>query len=140
MHEFMNVEFVINQLYAQFFFMYVYFCYLHVSGSHVPIIRRINLSTRHLVCVTLYRRPFGSVINSHMSEPPKRPVAFLLPPVSLHIPSSLIYGLKNVCGTLQCRRLHIILFILLCALHLFPFRLAYTIWLNRACSLLRERP
>jgi hypothetical protein len=38
---------------AQFFFMYVYFYSLHVSGSHVPIIRRI-VST-HLVYVTLYR-------------------------------------------------------------------------------------
>jgi hypothetical protein len=34
--------FVNNQLDAQFFFMYVYFCSLHVSGSHVPLIRRIN--------------------------------------------------------------------------------------------------
>jgi hypothetical protein len=34
--------FVNNQLDAQFFFMYVYFYSLHVSGSHVPIIRRIN--------------------------------------------------------------------------------------------------
>jgi len=31
-----------NQLDAQFFFVYVYFYSLHVSGSHVPIIRRIN--------------------------------------------------------------------------------------------------
>ena len=36
------IIFVNNQLDAQFFFMYVYFCFLHVSGSHVPIIRRIN--------------------------------------------------------------------------------------------------
>jgi hypothetical protein len=34
--------FVNNQLDAQFFFMHVYFYSLHVSGSHVPIIRRIN--------------------------------------------------------------------------------------------------
>jgi len=34
--------FVNNQIDAQFFFMYVYFYSLHVSGSHVPIIRRIN--------------------------------------------------------------------------------------------------
>jgi len=34
--------FVNNQLDAQLFFMYVYFYSLHVSGSHVPIIRRIN--------------------------------------------------------------------------------------------------
>jgi hypothetical protein len=34
--------FVNNQLDAQFFFMYVYFYSLHVSGNHVPIIRSIN--------------------------------------------------------------------------------------------------
>ena len=34
--------FVNNQLDAQFFFIYVYFYSLHVSGSHVPIIKRIN--------------------------------------------------------------------------------------------------
>jgi len=39
-----------NQLDAQFF-MYVYFYPLHVSGSHVPIIRRIIVSMRHLVDV-----------------------------------------------------------------------------------------
>jgi len=55
----LGTVFVNNQLDAQFFFMYVYFCSLHVSGSQVPIIRRINLSIRHLVYVTLYRRPFG---------------------------------------------------------------------------------
>jgi hypothetical protein len=38
----LGIIFVNNQLDAQFFFMYVYFCSLHVSGSHVPIIRRIN--------------------------------------------------------------------------------------------------
>jgi hypothetical protein len=38
--------------------MYVYFYSLHVSGSHVPIIRRINLSIWHLVYVTLYRWMF----------------------------------------------------------------------------------
>jgi len=37
------------------FFMYVYFYFLHVSGSHVPMIRRIIVSMRHLVCVTQYR-------------------------------------------------------------------------------------
>jgi len=36
------IIFVNNQLDAQFFFMYVYFYSLHFSGSHVPIIRRIN--------------------------------------------------------------------------------------------------
>ena len=36
-------------------FMYVYFYSLHVSGSHVPIIRRITVSVRHLVYVILCR-------------------------------------------------------------------------------------
>ena len=43
-----------NQLDPQFF-IYVYFYSLHVSGSHVPIIRRIIATIRHLVYVTLYR-------------------------------------------------------------------------------------
>ena len=43
-----------NQLNEQFF-MYVYFYSLHVSGSHVSIIRRIIVSMRHLVYVTLCR-------------------------------------------------------------------------------------
>jgi hypothetical protein len=38
----LGIIFVINQLEAQFFFMYVYFYSLHVSDSHVPIIGRIN--------------------------------------------------------------------------------------------------
>ena len=42
-----------NQLDAKFF-TYVYFYSLHVSGSHVPIIRRNIVSMRHLVYVTLH--------------------------------------------------------------------------------------
>jgi len=43
--------FVNNQLDAQFFFMYVYYYSLHVSGSHVPIIRRINcINTTSGIC------------------------------------------------------------------------------------------
>jgi len=43
--------FVNNQLDVQFFFMYVYFYALHDSGSHVPIIRRINfINTTSGVC------------------------------------------------------------------------------------------
>ena len=38
----LSMIFVNNQLDAQFFFMCAYFYSLHVSGSHVPIIRRIN--------------------------------------------------------------------------------------------------
>jgi hypothetical protein len=56
MHGFMNVNFVNNQLDAQFFFMYVYFYSLHVSGSHVPIIRRINcINTTSGICHSVYR-------------------------------------------------------------------------------------
>jgi hypothetical protein len=47
--------FVNNQLDAQFFYMYVYFYSLHVSGNHVPIIRRINCINTTLVYVILYR-------------------------------------------------------------------------------------
>ena len=43
-----------NQLDAQFF-TYVYLYSLRVSGSHVPIMRRIIVSMRHLVYVTLCR-------------------------------------------------------------------------------------
>jgi len=43
--------FVNNQLDAPFFFIYVYFHSLHVSGSHVPIIRRINcINTTSGIC------------------------------------------------------------------------------------------
>jgi len=45
-------ELLYNQLDAQFF-MYVYFYSLHVSGSHVPVIRRIIVSMQHLVYVTV---------------------------------------------------------------------------------------
>jgi len=38
----LGIFFVNNQIDAQFFLLYVYFYSLHVSGSHVPIIRRIN--------------------------------------------------------------------------------------------------
>jgi hypothetical protein len=52
-----------NQLDTQFF-IYVYFYSLHVSGSHVHIIRRIIVSVRHLVYVTLCRWPSG--MQEHM--------------------------------------------------------------------------
>jgi hypothetical protein len=44
------VIFVNNQHDAQLFFMYVYFYSLHVSGSHVPIIRRINCINTSGIC------------------------------------------------------------------------------------------
>ena len=46
---------LVNNLLDAQFFMYVYFYSLHVSGSHVPIIRRIIVSMRHLVYVTVCR-------------------------------------------------------------------------------------
>jgi len=51
-----------NQLEAQFF-IYVYFHSLHVSDSHVPIFRRIIVSMRHLVYVTLCRWPSGMQVS-----------------------------------------------------------------------------
>jgi len=43
--------FVNNQLDAQLFSMYIFFYSLHVSGSHVPIIRRINcINTTFGIC------------------------------------------------------------------------------------------
>ena len=47
----LGIIFVNNQLDAQFFFVYVYVYSLHVWGSHVPIIRRINcINTTSGVC------------------------------------------------------------------------------------------
>jgi len=47
----LGIIFVSNQLDAQFFFTYVYFYSLHVSGSHLPIIRRINcINTTSGIC------------------------------------------------------------------------------------------
>ena len=49
------IIFVNNQLDAQFFFMYVYFYSLHVSGSYVSIIRRINcINTTSGICPSVY--------------------------------------------------------------------------------------
>ena len=46
-----KVIFINNQLDTQFFFMYVYFYSLRVSGSHVPIIRRNNcINTASGIC------------------------------------------------------------------------------------------
>jgi len=47
----LGIIFVNNQLDVQFFFMYVYFNSLHVSGSHVLIIRRSNcINTTSGIC------------------------------------------------------------------------------------------
>ena len=45
------IIFVNKQLDPQFFFVYVYFCSLHVSDSYVSIIRRMNcINTTYGVC------------------------------------------------------------------------------------------
>jgi len=41
----LGIIFANNQSDAQIFFMYIYLYSLNVSGSHVPIIRRINFIT-----------------------------------------------------------------------------------------------
>jgi hypothetical protein len=47
----LGIIFVNSEFDAQFFFMYVYFYSLHVSGTHVPIIRRINcINTTSGIC------------------------------------------------------------------------------------------
>ena len=56
--------FVNNQLDAQFFFMYVYFYSLHVSGSHVPIIRRINcINTTFGICYSVQMTVWCAVLD-----------------------------------------------------------------------------
>jgi hypothetical protein len=53
----LGIILVNNQLDAQFFFVYVYFYSLHVSvsGSHEPIIRRINcMNTTSGICHSVY--------------------------------------------------------------------------------------
>jgi len=48
---YLGIIFLNNYLDAQFFFTYVYFYSLHVSGSHVPIIRIINcINTTSGIC------------------------------------------------------------------------------------------
>jgi hypothetical protein len=48
---YLGVIFVNSQLDVQFFFLYVYFYSLRVSGSHVPIIRRMNcINTTSGIC------------------------------------------------------------------------------------------
>jgi hypothetical protein len=64
-----------NQLHTHFFFMYVYSRSPHVSGSHVPIIRRINCinatcGTCHSVqmtCTTCRIDTINSPDNGHMA-------------------------------------------------------------------------
>ena len=66
------IIFVNNQLDALFFFKYVYFYSLHVSGSHVPIIRRINcINTTSGIC-HLYRWPSGGQVWIYSNLPTRR--------------------------------------------------------------------
>ena len=51
---YLGIIFVNNYLDAQFFSMYVYFYSLDVSGSHVPVIRRINGINATGVCHSVY--------------------------------------------------------------------------------------
>jgi len=47
----LGIIFLNNQRDAQFFFVHVYFYSLHVAGSHVPIIRKINcINTSSGIC------------------------------------------------------------------------------------------
>jgi hypothetical protein len=55
----LKVLFVNNQLDAQFFYMYIYFYSLHISGSHMcPSLAELTVSI-HLVYVTLHRWSFS---------------------------------------------------------------------------------
>ena len=60
---------VYNQLDAQFFSSMFCFYSIHVSGSHVPTIRRIIVSMRHLVYVTLCRQPSGMQVRMKLVRP-----------------------------------------------------------------------
>jgi hypothetical protein len=67
----LSIIFVNNQFDAQFFFMYVYFYSLNVSGSHVPIIRRINCIIMtsgicHSVQMTVWCAGFACTQNCHL--------------------------------------------------------------------------
>jgi len=54
----LGIIFVNNQHDAQFFFVHVYFYSVHVSGSRVPIIRRINcINTTSGICHSVSSKP-----------------------------------------------------------------------------------
>jgi len=64
-----NYSFVNNQFGAQSFFMYVYFHSLLVSGSHVPIIRRINcINTRSSICYCVLMTVWCAGLNESHSN------------------------------------------------------------------------
>ena len=60
--------FVNNQLDAQFFDVCVYFYSLHVSGSHVPIIRRINPLNPELIPICYLLALLGAHHFLHVSR------------------------------------------------------------------------
>jgi hypothetical protein len=63
----LGIIFVNNQLDAQFYFMYVYFYSIHVSASHVPIIRRINcINTISGICHSVYITVWCAGLNGHL--------------------------------------------------------------------------
>ena len=71
---YLGIIFVNNQRDAEFFFMYVYFNSLHVSDSHVPIIRRINCinttsGISHSVQMTVLCAGLGEIaLQSHQDN------------------------------------------------------------------------
>jgi hypothetical protein len=61
---YLGIILVNNQLDKRFLFMYVYIYSLHVSGSHVPITRRINcINTTFGIC-HLYRVTYTRCIDT----------------------------------------------------------------------------
>jgi hypothetical protein len=61
--------FVNNQLDVQLFFMYVYFSSLHVSDSHVPIIRRINCINTSGICHSVRMTVWCAGLDETASHP-----------------------------------------------------------------------
>jgi hypothetical protein len=60
----LGIILVNNQFDAQFFFVYVYFYSVHISDSHVPIIRRINcINTTSGICHSKKSKRIPSIFN-----------------------------------------------------------------------------
>jgi len=86
--------FVNNQLDTQFIFMYVYFYSLHISGSHVPIIRRINfINTTSGICHSIIDDRlvcrFGWDFSAVSSKPAHQTVVY----IEWHIPDVVLIQL-----------------------------------------------
>ena len=84
----LGIIFVNNQLDAQFFFMYVYFYSLHVSGSHVPIIWRINcVNTTSGICHSIWMNVWCAGLDE--SKPAHQTVTY----IEWHIPDVVLIQL-----------------------------------------------